>query len=437
MDDSRVILLLVVILILVRVYNSEENIYERLLCENSSVKLQCPMEKLVDDINITASSDVDEESCYSSLPTDTADDTKSWNQEPISSCIGRKSCELTGKMINMSYYTGLGRTRKFHVKFNCVLGTSVNISRPDKTVCPLDISSVVCNQPNRRLLVLAVNLTQETFVCSTPDLNNTCRKRIEEDVKSSCNTKRRCDLVSISTLDECIKIPKRAKITFTCKESRNENSIENKYNIAGVSVGVTAGVVLILGALFVKFWFAKRKDRDTVQSRSHYTDADTTHTNTSYEKLNCKTVTNKTYENPDAVIPCLSHRQHIPTQEHKGYTAGDSVIGTADVHEELSPDPYSYVSNCNTSSASIEYDTPNMNVNHYELSKPIEDSDASTHFTDDDKYSYDISRHADFPDQHKGLYNRSDDSMYNITSNIRPEDIVNQTYDHCRSETNT
>ncbi|CAC5392882.1 unnamed protein product [Mytilus coruscus] len=415
-------------------YNEKENTYERLLCENSSVKLHCPMEKLVDDINITAFSDIDEDSC--SLPIDTTKDTKSLNQEHISSCIGRKSCELTGNMINMSYYTSLGRTRKFHVKFNCVLGTSVNISRPDKTVCPSDMSSVLCNQPNRQLLVLAVNLTQETFVCSTPDLYNMCRKWIEEDVKSSCNTKRRCD--QVSTLDECIKIPKRAKITFTCKESRNENSIENEYNIAGVSVGVTAGVVLILGALFVKFWFAKRKDRDTVQSRSHYTDVDATHTNTSYEKLNCKTVTNKTYENPDAVIPCLSHRQHIPTQEHKGYTAGHSVIGTADEDKDLSPDPYSYVSNSNTSlSASLEYDTPNMTVSLYELPKSIEDSDTASHVTDDEKYSYDISRHADLPDQHQDLYNRSADSMYDITSNIRQEDIVNQTYDHCRSETNT
>lgn len=145
-------------------------------------------------------------------------------------------------------------------------------------------------------------------------------------------------------------------------------------------------------------------------------------------------MTNKTYENPDAVIPCLSHRQDTP-QKHNGSTPGRSVFGTADKDTELSPDPYSYVNNCNTSpTAVIEYDNPN----HYEIPISKEDSDTASHVSDDDKYStYDISRHADLPDQHQGLYNRNADSMYDNTFTNSQEDITNQTYDHCRSETNT
>ncbi|XP_076072843.1 uncharacterized protein LOC143044669 isoform X1 [Mytilus galloprovincialis] len=435
MDDSKVILFLVVMLIFIRLYSSEENvIYERLLCENSTVKLQCPGDTLVEDINITAFSDVDEDSCI--LPKETTEETNSLNQEPTLSCIGQNSCQLTDKMINTSKYADLERTRKLHVKYNCVLENRVNVSRPDQTVCPSDMSSVLCNLRTRQVLVLAVNLTHETFVCSTPDLYNTCRRRIKESVKISCNKKRRCESVwntSLSTLDECIKIPKRFKIVFTCKESRNANSMESEYNVAGVSVGVTTGVVVILGAVVVMFWFAKRKARDNILSRSLYTDADASHPRTPYDKLNCKTVTNKTYENPDAVIPCVSHRQDTP-QKHNGSTPGHSVFGTADKNTELSPDPYSYVNNCNTSpTALMEYDT----VNHYEIPIAKEDSDTASHVTDDDEYSYDISRHADLPDQHQGLYNRNADSMYDKTFTNSQENITNQTYDHCRSDTNT
>ncbi|VDI55360.1 Hypothetical predicted protein [Mytilus galloprovincialis] len=387
MDGSRVILLIVVTLIFIRRYNSEEIVYERLLCENSTVKLQCPGDTLVENINITAFSDIGEDSC--TLHKETTEETNSMNQEPILSCIGQNLCQLTDKMINMSKYANLEKTRKLHVKYNCVLGNRVNVSRPDQTVCPSDMSSVLCNLPTRQVLVLAVYLTQETF---------------------------------------------RVKIVFTCKESRNEHSMEREYNVAGVSIGVTAGVVVILGAVFVIFWFAKRKARDNILSRSLYTDADATHPRKPYEKLNCKTVTNKTYENPDAVIPCLSHQQNTPKQVQNGDTHGHSVFGTADKDTELSPDPYSYVNNCYTSpSASIEYANPN----HYEIPISKEDSDTASHVTDDDKYSYDISRHPDLPDQHQGLYNRNVDSMYDNTFTNSQEDITYQTYDHCRSETNT
>lgn len=86
-----------------------------MLCENSDVELNCPVENVIDDINITFHDVPD--AC--SLTDDVYKGTITLNSTYYPSCIGHNSCVFTDKMVNFSHSV-VDRTKKIHIEYDCI-----------------------------------------------------------------------------------------------------------------------------------------------------------------------------------------------------------------------------------------------------------------------------------------------------------------------------
>lgn len=82
------------------------------------------------------------------------------------------------------------------------------------------MSSVVCGGKLRQIEIQSVELTPYLSFCEKPTLNNSCTELIHQKVETSCNGKKKCKQLiwnqSVSTWDDCIRIPQVFKISFSC-----------------------------------------------------------------------------------------------------------------------------------------------------------------------------------------------------------------------------
>ncbi|VDI76091.1 Hypothetical predicted protein [Mytilus galloprovincialis] len=106
------------------------------------------------------------------------------------------------------------------------------------------MSSVVCGGKLRQIEIQSVELTPYLSFCEKPTLNNSCTELIHQKVETSCNGKKKCKQLiwdqSVSTWDDCIRIPQVFKISFSCiKAIQTELPLQDESNVVGTNEGKT------------------------------------------------------------------------------------------------------------------------------------------------------------------------------------------------------
>ncbi|CAC5392886.1 unnamed protein product [Mytilus coruscus] len=240
-------------------HKSHGLIFERLLCENSDAELNCPVGNAINDINITFH-DV-QDTC--SLTDDVYQGTMALNSTYYPSCIGHNSCVLKDTMINISHSVA-DRTKKIFIKYNCVRTSDQNYNpKNPKTVCPFNMESVACGSTRRKIEIQSVELLHYLSFCDKQYFDKNCTELVHQKVNTSCNGKQKCEPLiwneSIFTWDDCIRISKFVNISFSCKAIPSNIPLQDESNVVGVAVGVTVGLITIVGVIIVYIWFVRRQ----------------------------------------------------------------------------------------------------------------------------------------------------------------------------------
>ncbi|XP_052071760.1 uncharacterized protein LOC127710067 [Mytilus californianus] len=248
-------------------------IFERLLCENSDAELNCPVGKAIDDINITFNDEQD--AC--SLTDDDYTGTIALNSTYYPSCIGHNSCVLTDKIVNFFSSVAV-KTKKLFIEYHCVHEMNQHHNPKDaRTVCPFNMESVKCGNRLRQIEIQSVELMQYSSFCENQNWDINCTDLIHQRLNTSCNGKQKCEPLiwkeSISTWDDCIRIPKFVNISFSCIKAILPNiPLQDETNVVGVAVGVTVGLITIVGVIVVYIWFIRRKVTDDKQDITYHQD---------------------------------------------------------------------------------------------------------------------------------------------------------------------
>ncbi|VDI76093.1 Hypothetical predicted protein [Mytilus galloprovincialis] len=193
------------------------------------------------------------------------------------SCIGHNSCVLTDKIINVSN-SGSEKTWKLVIQYYCVRSSNNHHHpRTPKTVCPFKMESIACGDKNRKIEIKSVRMMPYLSDCEKPVLNNSCIELIHQKVNISCNGKQKCEPriwnQSVFTWDDCIRIPRFYNISFSCVKAISPNvSLSEETNAVSVAVGVTVGLITIVGVIVVYKWFVKRKVSDDEQNTTNQRD---------------------------------------------------------------------------------------------------------------------------------------------------------------------
>ncbi|CAG2253005.1 unnamed protein product [Mytilus edulis] len=232
---------------------------ERLGSGNSQTELNCTVGNTINDINITIHEVYDACSTTDDVLTETIKDLDSAS---YTSCIGHNSCILTDKTINVS---------------NSDTSNNHHHLKNPNTVCPYTMESIACGSTNRKIEIKSVEMMPYLSVCEKPVLNNSCIELIQQKVNTSCNGKQNCEPQiwnqSVFTWDDCIRIPKFYNISFSCVKAISPHvSLQDETNVVSVAVGVTVGLITIVGVIVVFIWFVRRKVSDDEQNTTNKRD---------------------------------------------------------------------------------------------------------------------------------------------------------------------
>ncbi|CAC5392883.1 unnamed protein product [Mytilus coruscus] len=354
--------------------------FESLLCANHEAKLNCTVGNSIDDINITFH-DV-QDACITTdefhKGTSLALDSMSY-----SSCTGHNSCVLTDKMFNISQSV-LDKTRKLLIVFDCVHeSTQHHFRKPSQSVCPFNMKSVNCTQFVRKIEIQSVEFYQYLSCYEKQNLNmlnKNCTECIQMEVNASCNGKQICEQLTWNECSDCSRLPTFVNISFSCKAIPNALPLQAESNVEGIAVGVTVGILIIVGVVVVYMWFVRRKKLDDRHNIAHH------------------------HENADNI-------------------GNQNMVVPANCNSEISKN--------------LELRNFNSKQNNYEMAKPMNESDYDENGTisEKDNYvfhedQYDVSRGHYFADHHQGIYGRAVDTVYDSASHSRQNTVTDQTYDH-------
>ncbi|XP_071130892.1 uncharacterized protein [Mytilus edulis] len=247
---------------------------ERLGSGNSQTELNCTVGNTINDINITIHEVHDACSTTDDVLTETITDLDSAS---YTSCIGHNSCILTDKTINVSN-SGSEKTWKLVIQYYCVhTSNNHHYLKNPKKVCPYKMESIACGNAIRKIEIKSVEMMPYLSVCEKPVLNNSCIELIQQKVNTSCNGKQNCEPQiwnqSVFTWDDCIRIPKFYNISFSCVKAISPDvSLSEETNVVSVAVGVTVGLITIVGVIVVYILFVRRKVSDDEQNTTNKRD---------------------------------------------------------------------------------------------------------------------------------------------------------------------
>ncbi|VDI25600.1 Hypothetical predicted protein [Mytilus galloprovincialis] len=340
--------------------------FEYLLCENHEAKFNCSVGNSIDDINIT-SHDV-QDACrttdYFQNGTVITLDSMSYQ-----SCIGNNSCVLKDEMFNVPHSV-LDKTWKLFVKFVCIrIRDNDTYEKPALSLSPFNMKSVNCTHSDRRMEIHSVELKQNSSFCEKQNLHESLTKCIQMKVNAACNGKQTCEQVRWYE-------PKYVNISFSCKGIQNELQSQTE-SYVGAAVGVTVGLIIIVGGVVVFIWFVRRKKPDDKKYMAHH------HENT-------------------------------------------------DMSDNIGNQNIALSATCNSEIPSnIELSNVNSKQNNYEMAKPMNMMNES----EKDNYvfhenQYDVSRGNNCSEPQQGIYSRAVDTVYDSASHSRQNNISDQTYDH-------
>ncbi|CAG2209590.1 unnamed protein product [Mytilus edulis] len=326
---------------------SHELYFESVLCENDEVTLNCTVGNSIDDIKITIHGVQD--TC--SITDDVNKETKiALDSTSYSSCIGQHSCVLTDKMLNVSRSV-LEKTRKLLIEFDCVRDDdNDHYRKPLGSVCSFNMKLVNCTNSNRKIEIQSVKLKQYLSFCENQNLKRSCTECYQIKVNSACNGKQMCEQLT-NGCDDCSRLPKFVYISFSCKR---------------VAVGVTVGLITIVGVIVVFIWFVRRKvsddkqnttyqrdenkysignENNAIASNSNYEMLTTDQESRSYDELNQDFRKQPSRDQPDRninkdieneyIIPCTVTQKNKSKHANKDQTVNhvESYIGTG-IREE-------------------------------------------------------------------------------------------------------
>lgn len=350
------------------------------------------------------------------------------------SCIGHNSCVLTVKIINVSNSVS-DKTWRLFIQYHCVRTSNQNHNpKEPQTVCPFNMESVACGSTLRKIEIQSVELIPYLSVCEEQILNNSCTELIYQNVNTSCNGKQKCEPLiwnkSVFTWDDCIRIPKLFNISFSCvKAIPTVLTLQGKSNVEGVAVGVTVGMIIIVGVVVGLMWFVRRKRTDDKHNIANHHDEN----NDYIGNQNIAMSANSTSE----VSKNLELKSCNPKGTNKGETVNDLESNFETRIRRETKSPYYNLANHSTVLEPMRFPVQHLNANNYEMAKPITDSknDKNRTISENDNYAfyedqYDISGKIDRSDHQQGIYSRAVDTVYDIAIHSRQNIVIDQTYDH-------
>ncbi|XP_063446617.1 uncharacterized protein LOC134726148 [Mytilus trossulus] len=403
---------------------------ERLGSGNSQTELNCTVRNTINDINITSHEVHDACSTTDNVLTKTmiALDSASF-------CIGHNTCVLTDKMTNVSN-SGLEKTWKLVIQYYCV-HTRTNHHHPKnpKKVCPFKMESIACGDINRKIEIKSVGMMPYSSDCEKPVLDNSCIELIHQKVNTSCNGKQNCEPriwnQSVFTWDDCIRIPKFYNISFSCvKEVPSVLPLQIESNVEGVAVGVTVGLIIVVGVVVVYMWFVRRRTRP-----------DDKHNIANRNDKNDDYIGNQNVAMPANCNSEMSTNE-LRNDNNKGTNEGKTVNDQESNSETRISGQIRSYSNLAIYSTVLEAsDTgcpvQDENAYNYEMAKPINESKYDKHVPtfEKDNYAfnedqYDVSGKHNGSAQQQVIYSRAVDTVYDSTSHNRQNNMSDETYDH-------
>ncbi|XP_063443842.1 uncharacterized protein LOC134724631 [Mytilus trossulus] len=279
------------------------------------------------------------------------------------------------------------------------------------------------------------------FLLCEHNLNYSCIDFIDKKVNTSCNGKRKCEPLiwnqSVCARDECFRIPKCYNIVFTCiKAIPTVLPLQAESNIEGVAVGVTVGLIIIVGVVVVYMWFVRRKSRDDKHTIA-----------------NCHDKNDDYIGNQNTAMPAKRNSEMSTNFELRNINHKETNEGKTDNDLESNSEtrvsgqilrPYSNSTIYSTALEPSDGGCPVNPVNayNYEMAKPINNSkyDKNTPTLEKDNYAfnedqYDVSGQHDGSDYPQGIYSRGVDTVYDSATHSRQNNMADETYDHAFGQT--